>query len=94
MKAFNDTEKQFLANYRPADEHFTSSEEIEQVAKALNLKEMANEQLHDTRDAVVKLYDEKLDAEFVDGKRTENFWGVMSAMQSVVAVIDSVMYNV
>ncbi len=93
MKTFNDTEKQFLANYRPADEHFTSNKELEQVVKALNLKGMIAEQLRETRNAVVKLYDEKLDAELVDGKRTENFWRVMSAMQSVTAVIDSVMYN-
>lgn len=87
MKTFNDTEKQFLANYRPADRHFTYASEIEQVKDALNLRVMSVESLQDTRDAVVDYYCELQDAEVA------NYWDLNNAMKSVTAVIDNVMYN-
>lgn len=87
MKTFNNTEKQFLANYRPADKHFTYASEIEQVKNALNLSGMSVESLQDTRDAVVEYYCELQDAEVA------NYWDLNNAMKSVTAVIDSVIYN-
>lgn len=83
MKTFNETEKQFLASYRPADKHFTYISEIEQVTKALGLLDMSVEQLQETRDAVVKYYCKLQDAEF------DNYWDLNNAMKSVTAVIDS-----
>lgn len=82
MKTFNETEKQFLASYRPADKHFTYISEIELITKELGLLEMSVEQLQETRDAVVNYYCELQEAEVA------NYWDLRNAMQSVTAVID------
>lgn len=84
MKTFNDTEKQFLANYRPADKHFTYASEIEQVADALGLYAMSADDLQETRNAVVNYYSELQEAEVA------NYWDLRNAMMSVTAVVDGV----
>jgi hypothetical protein len=86
MKTFNDTEKQFLANYRPADKHFTYASEIEQIVKTLNLINMSKEQLQETRNAVVDYYSELMDVEGANWRELNR------ACQSVTQVVDATLY--
>ena len=76
-----------IKDYRPADRHFTSNEEIEYVAKKLKLKGRTKESLNALRNNVVEAYDRYA------GDDREKGWDLMPWMQSVTAVIDEYIYG-
>ena len=89
----------FLRNYTPKSNMFTSKEEIELISNELGLDDHTTEDFPLLRNEVVELYTELLDKNIiVDDKgeyvgRTEKYWSLLNAMQSVTAVIDHYMYK-
>lgn len=82
-------QKEFLVNYRPENKKITTKEEIKKIIEVIKpSREMRNN--------VIEYYDELLDAEYVDGKRTEKYFEIFNAMQSVATVLDFkyLQYNV
>lgn len=72
----------FLNTYKPANERFTSFEEMALIEEKLNLKSV---DLFETRNKVVQFYSDKMQFEREHGL---DYWDTMTAMQSVTAVID------
>lgn len=89
----------FLREYTPKNNMYTSKEEIELISNELGLEGMTTEDFQSLRNEVVGLYTELLDENIiVDDKgeyvgRTEKYWRLMNAMQSVTAVIDHYIYK-
>ena len=89
----------FLKGYTPKSNMYTSKEEIELISNELGLEGMTTEDFQSLRNEVVELYTELLDENIiVDDKgeyvgRTEKYWSLMNAMQSVTAVIDHYIYK-
>lgn len=82
-------QKEFLVNYRPENKKITTKEEIKKIIEVIKpSREMRNN--------VIEYYDELLDAEYIDGKRTEKYFEIFNAMQSVATVLDFkyLQYNV
>ena len=94
------TEKQiqFLFNYVPKDNMFTSKEEIKLISETLGLNNMTyHDSLH-FRNDVVKYYSGLMESEIiledeVYKGRTDKFYDYMRAMQSVTTVIDHRTYK-
>ena len=86
----------FLLGYKPADEHFTSNEEIELVTNRLGLRDLNESETNSLRNRVVSIYRNAMDKEIKYDEngdfagRTEKYWDYSTAMQSVTAVIDYV----
>jgi transcription initiation factor TFIIIB Brf1 subunit/transcription initiation factor TFIIB len=82
-------QKEFLVNYRPENKKITTKEEIKKIIEVIKpSREMRNN--------VIEYYDELLDAEYINGKRTEKYFEIFNAMQSVATVLDFkyLQYNV
>ena len=90
---------EFLSSYSPANLHFTSTPEMNLIIERFNLNEIADIEMYNLRNAVVQFYSELLEKEIMfdsNGEykgRTDKFWTYNSAMQSVTAVMDHVMYS-
>lgn len=80
--------KEFLFGYCPKDDMFTSAEEMQQIEEQLGLKEMDIEGLCYTRDQVVDFYHEKMEERRLEVCRDDKWYDLMTAMQSVTAVVD------
>lgn len=82
-------QKEFLVNYRPENKKITTKEEIKKIIEVIKPS-------REIRNNVIEYYDELLDAEYVDGKRTEKYFEIFNAMQSVATVLDFkyLQYNV
>lgn len=79
----------WLKDYKPADDHFTSNEEMEMLTEKLNLENLTDEELQERRDDVVKYYHDLK----VNEKDRNKAWDYTTAMMSVTAVIDHHKYN-
>ena len=89
MRAFDTVEltsdmKNFLKEYSPKEEHFTSIKEIRLVEDNLNIANYSNN-LGALRNSVVLFYDELI-GDGSDRKRTH---ALMESLMSVTAVIDN-----
>lgn len=80
--------KDFLKEYCPKDNMFTSKEEVKLVTDALGLEDMSIEELCQTRDKVVLFYLVLEDEEYKENGITDKLYSYMTAMQSVTTVID------
>lgn len=86
--------KEFLKSYKPEDRHFTSCEEMYLITKKLGLSSKSFEELQEVRNKVVRFYSDIMTEEIEKyGRLTDREMDMMSAMQSVTAVIDNLMYR-
>lgn len=90
--------KKFLVEYVPKSEHFTSYEEFELISIKLNLNEISTSDLIELRNNIVAFYSTLFENEtYVDKHgtvhKTEKYWTAHKSMQSVVSVIDFILYN-
>lgn len=89
----------FLREYTPKNNMYTLKEEIELISNKLGLEGSTTKDLQLLRNEVVTLYTVLLDENIIiDDKgeyvgRTEKYWILMNAMQSVTAVIDHYIYK-
>lgn len=89
-KLSND-QTEFLDEYRPKDWGVTSFKEIKEVKTRLGIGTAVKEQdLQHLRNAVVKFYSEKMYANESDHRQVMSY---MDSMQSVTAVIDTMLYH-
>lgn len=77
----------FLSNYRPANDMFTTYDEIAEIERELGLEGKTKEQLTEARNEVVKYYSEAIRVLDSMNERDEAY-NTMLAMQSVTAAID------
>lgn len=89
MRAFETVEltsdmKNFLKDYSPKEEHFTSIKEIRLVEDNLNIANYSNN-LIALRNSVVLFYDELIG----DGSDRKQTHALMESLMSVTAVIDN-----
>lgn len=75
---------EWLKDYQPKDEHFTSFEEIAMISEKLGLAGLDNEQIQEKRNQVVMFYHNLKKAETDRNK----VWDLSIAMMSVTAAID------
>ena len=96
---FSETICNFLKNYKPASQMFTSEDEADLISETLNLCELSFEDRCRTRNEIVRYYTELMDAEVIydeNGEykgRTNKFWDLMQSMQSITTVIDYYKYQ-
>ena len=82
-----------LKDYSPESTIFTSGEEMERVREELGLAEMQTElELRNMRDMTVMFYDGKIDRA-LEHNDSHGYRKLMSAMQSITAVIDNELWN-
>lgn len=98
MKTFvvtvlNSEVKNFLREYVPLDKHFTSEKEISLVEKILGLNTLTREELDAVRNTVVMYYEYLMDTEYNVGGRSDTYFNLMLALQSVTAVIDNYIFT-
>lgn len=80
----------WLADYMPADEHFTSQSEMDLIALNLGLECLTNEQLQEKRNEVVRFYH---DLKVKNQEDRNKVWDLSTALMSVTAVIDHYKWN-
>ena len=81
----------FLNEYRPQDMGFTSLKEMKKIKSILGIGTTVKEsELQPLRNSVVRFYSDKIDSVKNDGKRIMYF---IDSMQSVTAVIDTMIYH-
>ena len=81
----------FLNEYRPQDMGFTSLKEIEKIKSILGIDTIVKEsELQPLRNSVVKFYSSKMESVENDVKQVMTY---MDSMQSVTAVIDTLIYH-
>lgn len=80
--------KEFLKDYTPENNFFTSAKEMKLVESVLQLNDKTYEELTEIRNEVVKFYSEIM----ASVSREESF-EYMDALQSVTAVIDNKIYR-
>lgn len=96
---FTESFYEFLKNYKPENEMFTSEDEIDLISETLNLPELDFEERCRTRNEVVRYYTELMDAEVIYDEnnqykgRTDKFWKLLNSMQSITTVIDYYKYQ-
>jgi hypothetical protein len=96
---FNETVENFLKNYKPTNQMFTSEDEIDLISETLNLCELSFEERTRTRNEVVRYYSELMEGEIIydeNGEykgRTDKYWELITSMQSVTMVIDYYKYQ-
>lgn len=78
---------EFLAAYKPANDKFTTFEEVDTIKRELGLDGLDKYQLTDVRNNVVLFYSERMHESEAAGKRDEAY-DLMTSMQSVTAAID------
>lgn len=74
-----------VKDYKPKDNMFTSQEEMDYLAKELELETCSNDDLCNLRDFCVMFWGEMADSKREKG---EDSWGIHNAMMSITAVID------
>lgn len=91
----------FLNEYCPKDRHITSTKEMKEIISTLGLDEHTDvEEIRSIRNSVVSLYSKlsknaaKLDENDEICGLTDESMNYHTAMMSVTAVIDHVMYNI
>ena len=81
----------FLNEYHPQKNRITSSKEMDEIKSILGIGTTLKEsELQPLRNSVVKFYSAKIDSVKNDGKRIMYF---IDSMQSVTAVIDTMIYH-
>ena len=81
----------FLNEYRPKDMGFTSLKEMEKIKSILGIGTTVKEsELTPLRNSVVKFYSAKMESVENDVKEVMSY---MDSMQSVTAVIDTMIYH-
>ena len=93
MKYYKLTNEQtkFLNEYRPKDMGFTSLKEMEKIKSILGIGTTVKEsELQPLRNSVVKFYSSKMESVENDVKQVMSY---MDSMQSVTAVIDTMIYH-
>lgn len=80
----------WLENYKPEDDHFTSKYEMQEISDNLDLKNKNVEELTEIRNDVVRFYDRLIDKAGDDRNKIHDF---MTSMMSVTAVIDHYKWN-
>ena len=87
----SDEQTNFLNEYRPKDMGFTSSKEMEKIKSILGIETTVKEsELQPLRNSVVKFYSAKMESVENDVKQVMSY---MDSMQSVTAVIDTMIYH-
>ena len=87
----SDEQTKFLNEYRPKDMGFTSLKEIEKIKSILGIETTIKEsELQSLRNSVVKFYSAKMESVENDVKQVMSY---MDSMQSVTAVIDTMIYH-
>lgn len=82
----------WLADYKPQDEHFTSDEEMKMIAEKLNLATLTNAELQEKRNEVVRFYHKLVEDAIMAGDH-EKRWNLSDGLMSVTAVIDHYKFN-
>ena len=81
----------FLNEYRPKDMGFTSLKEMEKIKSILGIGTTVKEsELQPLRNSVVKFYSAKMESVENDVKQVMSY---MDSLQSVTAVIDTMIYH-
>ena len=81
----------FLNEYRPKDMGFTSLKEMEKIKSVLGIGTTVKEsELTPLRNSVVRFYSDKMESVENDVKQVMYY---MDSMQSVTAVIDTMIYH-
>ena len=87
----SDEQTKFLNEYRPKDMGFTSLKEMEKIKSILGIETTVKEsELQPLRNSVVKFYSSKMESVENDVKRVMSY---MDSLQSVTAVIDTMIYH-
>ena len=87
----SDEQTKFLNEYRPQDMGFTSLKEIEKIKSILGIDTIVKEsELQPLRNSVVKFYSSKMESVENDVKQVMSY---MDSLQSVTAVIDTMIYH-
>lgn len=91
IAVLTDEQKEFLKNYHPADEMFTSFDEIKEIENKLELGNSNVDHVRAKRNAVVVFYHQLRDEEFAsNGRRySDAMWNYNTALMSVTAAIDN-----
>ena len=93
MRYYNlsDEQTKFLNEYRPQDMGFTSLKEMKKIKSILGIGTTLKEsELQPLRNSVVRFYSDKMDSVGNDVKEVMCY---MDSMQSVTAVIDTMIYH-
>ena len=81
----------FLNEFRPQDMGFTSLKEMEKIKSILGIDTTVKEsELQPLRNSVVKFYSAKMESVENDVKQVMSY---MDSLQSVTAVIDTMIYQ-
>lgn len=81
----------FLNEYRPKDMGFTSLKEMEKIKSILGIGTTVKEsELQPLRNSIVKFYSSKMESVENDVKKVMSY---MDSLQSVTAVIDTMIYH-
>ena len=87
----SDEQTKFLNEYRPKDMGFTSLKEMEKIKSILGIETTVKEsELQPLRNSVVKFYSSKMESVENDVKPVMSY---MDSLQSVTAVIDTMIYH-
>lgn len=78
---------QYVRDYRPADDHVTSKEEIERIAKHFGLEKMSLMELRNLRDMTVLYFSYMSAKEKLNGNR-EDASDAIRSMQSITSIFD------
>lgn len=90
MKLFPNLKE--IKDYRPADRHFTSKEEIDLIHEKLHFDEATDDDLFNYRTLVVCIWREMRQIAETDGNINEAD-AIWNAMMSITAVIDDEMWK-
>ena len=93
MRYYNLSNEQteFLNEYNPKDMGFTSLKEMEKIKSVLGIGTTVKEsELTPLRNSVVRFYSDKMESVENDVKQVMYY---MDSMQSVTAVIDTMIYH-
>ena len=87
----SDEQTKFLNEYRPKDMGFTSLKEMEKIKSIFGIGTTIKEsEFQPLRNSVVKFYSAKMESVENDVKQVMTF---MDSLQSVTAVIDTMIYQ-
>ena len=93
MRYYKLTDEQikFLNEYHPQEDGFTSFKEMDEIKSILGIgTTLKDSELQPLRNSVVRFYSDKMDSVENDGKQIMSY---TDSMQSVTAVIDTMIYH-
>ena len=99
MITFTEEQKNFMMNYSPENQHFTSCSEVAKIIDVFALHNADYNEIRNIRNGVVKFYYDICKAEIIyddNGEyvtHTDNYWKYNTAMMSITAAIDHHNYN-